>query len=339
MHTAKFKLFPKLLIIIGILLFAGCSSSGLFKSKRKIDVKVVRFDQELFDLNIYYSSTGIKELTGKYPKFMPLFSNRIIEIGDTSEPWFASAMQKFVTDQAIYNIHKQVSKVFPDFEKQTNELSDGFSQYKSMFPVKAIPTIYTYISGFNQSIVTADSILGISLEKYLGKDDSLYYELYPPLPQYQRYRMTPENIASDALKSWITTEFEYNPKQNNLLAKMLYGGRTLFILKKIYDEKPDTLLWNFTSKQMKFCLDNEKRMWTYLIEQKLLFINDNLRVIQFTEEGPFTKDFSTDSPGQAAIWVGYRIIEKYYKRVNPSMQQLMEENDFQKILNESRYNP
>jgi hypothetical protein len=90
---------------------------------------------------------------------------------------------------------------------------------------------------------------------------------------------------------------------------------------------------------MDFCSNNEKQMWTYLIEEKLLFITDHFRINQFIEESPFTKDFSTDSPGKAAVWIGYRIIESYVKKNNISIGQLSHENDFQYMLNESRYNP
>lgn len=333
------QVFGFLAILIISVYFVRCNQSGNNRNNNRVDLKIVRFDKELFSLDIYSPADSVKELARKYSEFMPLFSNRIIEIGDTSEPWFADALMRFVTDQAIFNIYKKVSEVYPDFVKQQSELEAGFSEFTALFPEKEIPTIYTYISGLNQSMVTADGILGISLEKYLGTSNSLYDEVYPPIPQYLRSRMNPENIPTDALKAWCSSEFEYNPEQKNLLSKMLYEGRNIFLLKQLFPEKPDTLIWNFSADQMQFCLDNEKQMWTYLIEQKLLFITDNFRINQFVEEAPFTKDFSTDSPGKSAIWIGYRIVEKYFDRNKLTIQQLMQENNFQKILNESRYSP
>lgn len=331
--------YTLLIILTAVFISPGCKESENSNGRNSENIKVVRFEQELFNIDIYSPEKGIENLKSNNREFIPLFSNKIIEIGDTSDPWFEDALISFVTDQAIYNIYKRVIKTFPDFSKETKELSAAFNQFKIVFPDIATPVIYTYISGFNQSMVTTDSILGISLEKYLGKNDSLYNEVYPPIPQYQRCRMNPENIAVDALKAWITTEFEYAPKQDNLLSRMLYEGRNMFLLHKIFPEINDTLIWNFTPAQITFCTDNEKQMWTYLIEQKLLFIGDNFRINQFTEEAPFTKDFSTESPGKAAIWIGYKIIESYNKQANITIQQLMLESDFQKILNESRYRP
>ena len=41
-----------------------------------------------------------------------------------------------------------------------------------------IPMIYTQISAFNESIVLSDSVLGISLDKYMGEDYPLYKRFF-----------------------------------------------------------------------------------------------------------------------------------------------------------------
>ena len=91
---------------------------------------------------------------------------------------------------------------------------------------------------------------------------------------------------------------------------------------------------------MDFCKVHEKRMWEYLIENKKLFVTDGFILNQFINDAPFTKDFSQDSPGRAAVWIGYRIIDSYMKNNrNVSLNDLMRETDYQKILNLSKYNP
>ncbi|MBN2484998.1 MAG: hypothetical protein JXB34_03390 [Bacteroidales bacterium] len=322
-----------------VILIYGCGGNAGSFEEISVDLRVVRFEQELFNVDIYNADSGFRKLAAKYPGFMPLFSNRIIEIGDTAGEWFAESMLMFVTDQAMYNIFKQVSEVFPGFDEQKKELDRGFSKFHSFFPEKDIPDVYTYISGFNQTMVTAEGILGISLEKYLGGNCCLYDEVYPPIPRYQRYRMNPSNIAPDALKAWASTEFEYLPKQNDLLSRMLYEGRNMFLLKQIFPEIADSVLWSFTLAQMDFCTKNEKYMWTYLIEQKLLFSTNQNKNNQFIEEAPFTKDFSVESPGRTGVWIGYRIIDNYYRKNKVGLEQLMLENDYQKILNGSKYRP
>ena len=81
-------------------------------------------------------------------------------------------------------------------------------------------------------------------------------------------------------------------------------------------------------------------MWEYLVEHKMLFETDRMNILKFTGSGPFTRDFTPESPARAAVWLGWRIVEEYMRR-NPeiTLEDLMRDNDFQKILTLSKYNP
>jgi uncharacterized protein YjaZ len=58
-----------------------------------------------------------------------------------------------------------------------------------------------------------------------------------------------------------------------------------------------------------------------------------------TEEAPFTIRFSQEAPGKAAIWIGYRIVEKYMRRNrNITLPQLMHNHNAQEILGAAQYN-
>jgi hypothetical protein len=91
---------------------------------------------------------------------------------------------------------------------------------------------------------------------------------------------------------------------------------------------------------MKFCRNNEARMWEYLIENKLLFETNRSVIRKFTGVGPFTKDFTSESPARAAVWTGWRIVEAYSRNNRDlSLREIMEEKDYQKVLTLSKYNP
>jgi hypothetical protein len=81
-------------------------------------------------------------------------------------------------------------------------------------------------------------------------------------------------------------------------------------------------------------------MWTYLIENDLLFSTDNMIIRKLTGEAPFTSYFSNESPGQAAIWLGFRIVESYMKKNREvKLEDLMNNADIQAILDGAKYNP
>jgi hypothetical protein len=96
----------------------------------------------------------------------------------------------------------------------------------------------------------------------------------------------------------------------------------------------------FTADQMKWCRNNEKQMWTYLVEEKLLFSADPLVIRKLTGDAPYTGYFTVESPGRAAVWQGLQIVRAYAAR-NPrlSLDQLLSMRDYQEVLRQSKYNP
>ena len=96
----------------------------------------------------------------------------------------------------------------------------------------------------------------------------------------------------------------------------------------------------FTEDQIKWCKNNETQMWTRLVEEKLLFSTDPMNIRKLVEDAPNTRFFTTESPGRAAVWQGWQIINAYVERnPNLSVHQVMSKRNYQELLRLSRYNP
>ena len=59
-----------------------------------------------------------------------------------------------------------------------NGLNKGFRKLKKEVPGTKVPFVYSQISAFNESIILVDTLLGISLDKYMGEDYPLYKRFY-----------------------------------------------------------------------------------------------------------------------------------------------------------------
>lgn len=330
-------LFIAVLLLLSII---GCKQNENKTGVKRGHIKIDRFEQDLFEISLYGLQDSLDFLEKKYPDFFPLFTNKIIQIGNPGQADFSERLMAFVSDFTIYKVKSRVEEVFPNLNKLENQLSSAFSNYASAFPGHSVPHIITCISGFNQSIVLTDSLVVVSLDKYLGSNDEFYKLLDPPIPEYMCYIMQPAKIPSDIVRAWLIGEFPYNDAKDNLLTKMIFEGRAIYCVKQLIPDIKDSLLWGFTPRQLRFCKDNEKNMWTYLVEHKLLFEGNKFIIGQFINEAPFTKDFSKESPGKSAVWIGYQIVNSYMKRNGSiSLNELMTETDYLKILNLSRYNP
>jgi hypothetical protein len=121
---------------------------------------------------------------------------------------------------------------------------------------------------------------------------------------------------------------------------MLYNGKIIYFTKALLPEESDSLIIGFSKYQMEWCKANEEKMWTYLVENKKLFSTDLLTISKFVNPAPFTKDFTNQSPGRAAVWIGYQIINRYMaKNSEVTLQQLMLDKNYKEILRKSKYRP
>lgn len=296
-----------------------------------------RFDKELLNLELNEDSIDYTFIK-KYGKFIELFSYNIINIGNPYSKNFPNRLQTFKEDYLVSQVYQKVESKFDNTDDIKLQLQTAFRYFNYYFPEKQIPDIYTFVSGFNKAIVTDDSILGIGLDFYLGKNCTFYPQL--ALPNYVIQKMVTEMILPDAMYNWIKMEFPQEDTIDNMLANMIYLGKIQYILKAVLPDMADSLCFGFQNKKLEWCRDNEQRIWTYFVEKKLFFTKEHLTIKKFLDEGPFTVPFGTQSPPKTGVWIGYRIVSSYMEK-NPqlSLQQMMDEKNFQKILTLSAYNP
>lgn len=301
------------------------------------DVKIKHLDADLMMLKQDQLASEIPVLKHSYGEFFDIFTYRMISIGGTEQEEFAELLYSFISDTLNRELVKNVAANI-DTIKLRGELVQAFKYYKHYFPEKAIPTIYTCISGFNQSVVTAENLIGISLDKYLGSDSRYYKEL--GLPVYKRRNMHPEKIVADLMYAWAVTEWPKADNANNLLSQMIHEGKMQYFVDAMLPETPDSLKIGFTRKQLDYCNKNEAAMWTFLAEHKLLYSTDRMSVKRFIDDGPYTSAFTDQSPARTGAWLGWQIVRSYMEQnKDVKLSDLMNDTNFQGILNNSEYQP
>lgn len=302
------------------------------------EIKTIRFDKELFAAG-YSDTSAVIALANKYPEFFDLYTYKIIQIGGLGDSLFFEGLQLFMTDSMILEIKKKTDLDFMETNDIENELKNAFKYYQYHFPEKAIPDVYFFISGFNQSVVTAEKIVGIGLDKYFGRECAWYQQLNST-PQYKIQNMHRQKIAADVAYAWGVTEFEHSGKTTTLLDNMIYQGKLMYFVDALLPDTHDSLKIGYTGNQLKWCKKNEAQMWSQLIEHKMLYSNNRMDIIRYTNPGPTTSGFPLESPGRTGVWIGWQIVRQYMqKNTGISLKDLMQNTDYQKILNDSKYFP
>lgn len=305
----------------------------------KTEIEVIRFDKELFAITDSDTLNSITALSNKHPEFFDLFTYKVIQIGGIGDSLFFDGMKLFLTDTMILNVKKLVDAEFSNFGKTEKQLKKAFKYFQYHFPDKKLPTVFTCISGFNQSVFTAENLIGISLDKYLGRDCE-YYRQLNSTPSYRIQNMHSGKIASDVAYAWGITEFEHTTKATTLLDNMIHQGKLMYFVDAMLPEMHDSLKIGYTKLQLDWCKKNEPEMWSYLIEHKLLYSNKRMDIIRYINASPTTSGFPLESPGRTGVWIGWQIVRKYMKKFpETTLAELMQNNDYQQILNDSKYFP
>jgi hypothetical protein len=334
-----------IVVVLGSILLYGsasCRRDPFRVNVSGIDVKVniKRLEQDLFSLDPNDIADSILYLRNKYDDFLRLFGY-VIHIGEMTDSLWSNDLVRFCTDKLNYEVYQNTIRIYPDLKFLENEFSDAFRHYQYYFPSKDIPAVYSCITGFNSSLIIGDSVLGIGLDRYLGSDSKYYKELQ--LYDYQTAKMNPENIITDCMYGWASSEWDFSSvgySQDNVLTEMIHEGKLFYFVRCMLPEAEESQIFGFNKDQYDFCINNEGSMWQYLIENNLLFNSEQLTIMKLTGEAPFTGYFSKESPGRAAVWIGYRIIRSYMaKNKNADLENLMKYTDIQSILEKARYHP
>jgi hypothetical protein len=329
-------------MIILIISLSSCKRNryNVNVSKVQVTVEVKRLDQDMFKLSPSEISGKIPYIKEKYVGFLQLFSY-VINIGDLNDPSWDNSFIRFCTDKLNYEVFSMIQVVYPEIKEIENGLTEAFRHYRYYFPRKKIPGVYTCLTGFNNSIIVGDSLLGIGLDRYLGTDCKYYSQLQ--IFKYQAARMNARNIVPDCMYAWGSSEWNFkdmNYKTDNVLSEMIHEGKLMYFEKCMLPKTDENILFGFSADQMKFCIGNERQMWQYLIENNLLFNTENLTIKKLLGEAPFTSYFTKESPGKAAAWIGFRIVESFMRKSpDTTPEELLGNIDVQGILEKARYNP
>jgi len=302
------------------------------------EVNVTRLEQMMFGVGQSKLDENIELLKKDHSGFFDIYTAYVLNIGTSASPDFKARLNIFITDTVISRVADTVLTSFSNIDKLETDLSKGFKHYKYYFPTAQIPGIYTCMSGFTKSIFVCNDGIGIGMDKYLGPD-CIFYS-YLGIPQYKRLNMHPGKIVPDIFYSIYLSDYPFNDSLSNLLSNIIYQGKAIYFTKAMCPSTPDSIIMGYSAQQLKWCQENESRMWTFLIERKIIYDNERLTLQKFIGDAPFTNTFSNDSPGRTGCWLGWRIISSFMNK-NPqvSLNELLLMNNSQQILNQSGYFP
>ena len=324
-------------IITLIFVFNSCLSEN---KKIKLNGKVKNFEIIRLDQVLLNDVEQVHKTYLNYPELYQNFFSNMIRAGDKEEILKSKLeiettqkIKQFINDSTIASILKEIQLEFPDFEYYNNEISKGLNRHQSLFGVSYSKNkIGTFFSLFNADVHEFDSIIWIGLDMYLGPENSIT-KLIPSesLPQYVKNKMDKKYIVSDVIFGYLMT---HNSQYmgDDFLSKLLSYGKTAYIMDLLLPDEAPENKFRYNKSESKWCEENEKYIWQYIVDQGILYEKDFDKISYFFNPGPFTKNFGKDSPSYIGIWLGYRIIQDYANKTNYEINEILNEKNSQKLL-------
>lgn len=237
------RFFTILLTACTLFAVGSCdfSSQLLSSANGTSDIKVKRFDR----LEYQYLTTGefsaLQQMSTDFPTETRTLIEDVLRIGQMNEVETNKRLLTFFQDSLLQSVMRDTEEKFANMDKLNNNLTDAFRKLNKALPKIATPYIYSQIAALDQSIVIKDGSIGISLDKYLGKDYPAYKEFFT---EEQREKMTPKMIVPDCILFYLVSlypldDFDTATQEE----KDIHIGKMLYLTNQIvgfraYNDEP-----------------------------------------------------------------------------------------------------
>lgn len=319
------------------LIFCGWDKS-LLHGPKNAEFHIVRFDSAVED----YAETGNfsawQRLNTDYPRELRALVEKVLRLGSLDKESVGDSLRQFYSDPLLKKLRVDVGRKFEDLSPYEREMSEAFSKLSEACPDFVIPCVYVQNSAFNQSVVVGDSLIGISLDKYMGADYPVYKHFFY---ENQRASMEPKRIVQDCLGFYLMQLYPLHLPEGrttpNLQERMIHSGMIGWAVAHVLKRSlADVAACQTSTKQ--WYLRNERTAWQRLSARNMWRSEDAKlihSVMQSSDASPYFGE--THSRG-IGFWIGMRIVDSYMRRHGKvNLNELLHEKDYAKILRQSHY--
>ncbi len=309
-----------------------------------MEVEIRRFEQDLFSLDSNALDTGFAALYRAYPKFAPLFFEQILSVYD---PRYAPDgplpfVKGFVSHPALRRLYDTVQVVFPEMESYERDFEQAFRYFSYYFPEQPVPTVTSFISEYSiANFIYGENDLAVGLDFFLGRDYP-YQKYNPGNPNFSNYLVrtnAPEYLVSKTLKP-LVEDLVPQASDNRLVDLMIRNGKKLYVLEHLLPYTPDSIIMEYTRKQLDWARDNELNIWTHLVTEDLLYSSNWSDIRKLVDYSPNVSGMPPEAPGRIANWIGLQIVKSYMEQhPEADLKTLLEQQDADVFLQESKYKP
>lgn len=261
-----------ILLLAVMLVCIGCewrlTSSD---DKQEVRVAVERYDR----IQSQYLTTGdfsaLQQMNTAYPQQTRTLIEDVLKIGHVNDSEINLKFLAFYQDSTLQTLLAEAEQQYANMDDINQELTDAFARLQEMIPDMEVPLIYAQIGSLDQSVIVGNGLLGISLDKYLGKDYPLYLREDYGYTEEQRRVMTRQNIVPDCIGFYLLSIFpmpsEYAQSQ---LGRDMHIGKVQWVVNQAMNK---TVFNTLYTRNVGHYMKSHPDVTTTELLQKNYFIN------------------------------------------------------------------
>ncbi len=327
------------LFIVTSLLY-GCGSGSPDVSHIKVDLSLQRFEKDFFEGDT--SKQFFYNIQQKYPDFGGLFLERII--GAEANWPVDTAMQYINKFRNTYrSIYDTTQLLFKSFEKPLADIKHTLQFAKYYFPDRPIPNkVITYLGPLDgYGDIIAENMVAVGLQHHLDSTCSYYQDetFQTVYPNYLSRNFSAAYIDINLAKNLINDYFPEKMDDKSLIQQMIEKGKRIYVLSLLTPQHQPQDWIGYTKKQYDDCLDHEKNIWNFFIQNNYLQITEFVKIRNFIGESPKTQELGEDAPGNIGSFVGWQIVKTYMKKNTKTSLTALMETEADAIFEDTKYKP
>jgi hypothetical protein len=336
------KFFILIPIAIGIY---SCSSKKNIPdvSAIKVGIKTQRFEKDFFSIDTNNISPSLDSVNTKHPSFLLDYLFNIMAMPSQPDS-VIKYTHLFLSDSLYHSLYIDAEKKFSSFDIYEKQIKKGLQFVKYYFPKYKIPTTIVTFIGPVDGVATAlgsEHEIAIGLQGYMGKDYPAYQTEYisQVYPSYKSRRFEPDYIVVNCIKNIIEEMYSNKSNGKPLVEQMIEAGKRLYVLDALLPETADSLKTGYTKQQLDNCYKNEKTIWTFFVQNDLLYQTESNLIGGYVNDGPNTPEISSEAPAFLGQFTGWQIVKKWMeKNKKKTLEELMQTNA-KTIFEEAKYKP
>lgn len=318
-----------LFIILSCIVLTACHTD---EQKNDVsfsgNVKVFRYDRLQYEASVQNSFSAMQKMGLEFPRATKLLIEDVLALGRVEDPAINEKLCSYYSDSTLVQIMNDANVKFKDMSKIEKGLTSGFRNLKEELPDIQIPKVYSLFSALNQSVVVGDSLLGFSLDKYMGADYPLYRRYYY---EYQRRTMTPERILPDCFTFYLLSQypFQWIPGHRTLKDVIMHQGKIRWVAQKVLGIHSDTEIMGYSKEETEWCRKNKEMLWHWMVANEHLDSTDPMLIRAYTHPDPSMVFKGEKIPPLIGVWMGLKLVEKFVQE-HPDITtaELMDMTDF-----------